>query len=109
MKSASPGLRGLKTIRDFELNEKIVFLRLDLNVPLDHGKITDLTRIRESLPTIRYALEKGARLVMASHLGRPKDSEDRQYSLEPVAKELSHQLGVEVILFDEPRSYAIRP
>ena len=109
MKSASPGLRGLKTIRDFELNEKIVFLRLDLNVPLDHGKITDLTRIRESLPTIRYALEKGARLVMASHLGRPKDSEDRQYSLEPVAKELSHQLGVEVILFDEPRSDAIRP
>jgi phosphoglycerate kinase len=109
MSATSPGLRGLKSIRDFDLNDKVVFLRLDLNVPLEHGKITDLTRIRESLPTIKYALEKGAHLVMASHLGRPKSAEDRQFSLEPVAKELSHQLGIEVILFDEPKSDALRP
>ena len=109
MSATSPGLRGLKTIRDFELNDKVVFLRLDLNVPLEDGKITDLTRIRESLPTIKYALDKGAHLVMASHLGRPKSAEDKQFSLEPVAKELSHQLGIEVILFDEPKSDALRP
>lgn len=102
------GLKGIKTIRDFELNEKVVFLRLDLNVPLDHGKITDETRIRESLPTIKYALEKGAKLVMASHLGRPKSAEDKQYSLEPVAKRLSELLGIEVILLEDPRSDAIK-
>jgi phosphoglycerate kinase len=105
----TPGLKGIKTIRDFELNEKVVFLRLDLNVPLDNGKIGDETRIRESLPTIKYALEKGAKLVMASHLGRPKTAADKQYSLEPVANRLSELLGVEVILFDEPKSDALRP
>jgi len=102
------GLKGIKTIRDFELSEKVVFLRLDLNVPLDHGKITDETRIRESLPTIKYALEKGAKLVMASHLGRPKSAEDKQYSLEPVAKRLSELLGIEVILLEDPKSDAIK-
>jgi phosphoglycerate kinase len=105
----SPGLKGLKSIRDFDLSDKVVFLRLDLNVPIENGKITDTTRIRESLPTIRFALEKGAHLVMASHLGRPKSADDKQFSLEPVAKELSSQLGIEVILFDEPKSDAIRP
>jgi phosphoglycerate kinase len=104
----TPGLKGIKTICDFELNDKVVFLRLDLNVPIDDGKIGDETRIRESLPTIKYALEKGAKLVMASHLGRPKSAADKQYSLEPVAHRLSELLGVEVILFDEPKSDAIK-
>ena len=104
----SSGLKGIKTIRDFELADKVLFLRLDLNVPLEDGKITDETRIRESLPTIKYAIEKGAKLVMASHLGRPKSAADKQYSLEPVAHRLSELLGVEVILFDEPKSDAIK-
>lgn len=102
------GLKGIKTIRDFDLNEKVVFLRLDLNVPIKDGKITDETRIRESLTTIKYAIEKGAKLVMASHLGRPKTAEDKQYSLEPVAKNLSEHLGMEVILVEEPKSDAVK-
>lgn len=106
---SSQGLKGIKTIRDFELTGKVLFLRLDLNVPIDEGKITDETRITASLPTIKYALEKGAKIVMASHLGRPKTAADKQYSLEPVAKRLSELLGVEVILFDEPKSDAIKP
>ncbi len=104
----SSGLKGIKTIRDFELADKVLFLRLDLNVPIEHGKITDETRIRESLPTIKYAMEKGARIVMASHLGRPKSAADKQYSLEPVAHRLSELLGLEVILFDDPKSDAIK-
>ena len=104
----SSGLKGIKTIRDFELANKVLFLRLDLNVPIESGKITDETRIRESLTTIKYALEKGAKIVMASHLGRPKSAADRQYSLEPVAHRLSELLGIEVILFDEPKSDAIK-
>ncbi len=90
------GLKGIKTIRDFELQGKTVFLRLDLNVPLDNGKITDETRITASLPTIRYALEKGAKLIIASHLGRPKSAADKKYSMEPVAKRLGELLNVEV-------------
>lgn len=102
------GLKGIKTIRDFELQDKVVFLRLDLNVPIKDGKIMDETRIRESLVTIKYALEKGAKLVMASHLGRPKTAADKQYSLEPVAKNLSEHLGIEVILVEEPKSDAVK-
>jgi phosphoglycerate kinase len=102
------GLRGIKTIRDFVLTDKVVFLRLDLNVPIENGVITDETRIRESLPTIKYAIEKGAKLVMASHLGRPKSANDKQYSLEPVAKRLSDLLEIDVMLFDDPKSDAAK-
>jgi len=102
------GLKGIKTIRDFQLQDKVVFLRLDLNVPLDHGQITDETRITASLPTIQYALEKGAKLVMASHLGRPKGPGDKKYSLEPVADRLTELLKKEVILVEEPRSEAVK-
>jgi phosphoglycerate kinase len=104
----TPGLRGIKTIRDFELTGKVLFLRLDLNVPIENGKITDETRITASLETIKYALERGAKIVMASHLGRPKSDKDRQFSLEPVAKRLSELLNIEVILFDEPKGEAIK-
>lgn len=101
------GIEGLKTIRDFDLKERIVFLRLDLNVPLSKGVITDDNRIRESLPTIKYAIEQGAKLVIASHLGRPKSAQDREFSLEPVAQALTEKLGVEVILVEEPASEAM--
>ncbi|MBX2995910.1 MAG: phosphoglycerate kinase [Bdellovibrionaceae bacterium] len=102
------GLRGIKTIRDFELDGKTLFLRLDLNVPLEKGKITDETRITASIPTIRLALEKGAKVVMASHLGRPKSPEDTQFSLEPVAERLSELLGMDVILAERPDSEAMK-
>lgn len=104
----SNGLKGIKTIRDFELAGKTVFLRLDLNVPLENGKITDETRITASLPTIKYALEKGAKLVIASHLGRPKSAKDKQYSMEPVAKRLGELLNYEVVLMDEPSSDGVK-
>ena len=100
------GLKGIKTVRDFELEGKVVFLRLDLNVPMENGKITDENRITASLPTIQYCMEKGAKIVMASHLGRPKSKDDMQYSLEPVAKRLQELLNAEVILIEEPDSDA---
>lgn len=100
------GLKGIKTIRDFELAGKVVFLRLDLNVPIEEGVITDDTRIRESIPTIKYAMEKGAKLILASHLGRPKQSGDKKYSLEPIALDLQTKLNAEVILVSEPSSDA---
>jgi phosphoglycerate kinase len=103
------GLRGIKTIRDLEIAGKVLFLRLDLNVPLENGKITDETRITSSLPTIKYALEKGAKLVLASHLGRPKSAADKQFSLEPVGRRLSELLEMEVLLLDEPTSDSIKP
>lgn len=102
------GLKGIKTIRDFELQGQTVFLRLDLNVPLDNGRITDETRITASLPTIKYALEKGAKLVIASHLGRPKSAQDKKYSMEPVAKRLGELLNVEVVLMEEPSSEGVK-
>lgn len=104
MSNVSTGLKGIKTVRDFNLEGKVVFLRLDLNVPMENGKITDENRITASLPTIKYCMEKGAKLVMASHLGRPKSKEDHEFSLEPVAKRLQDLLNVEVILVDEPDS-----
>ena len=102
------GLKGIKTIRDFELNDKNLFLRLDLNVPIEGGKITDETRITASLPTIQYALEKGAKIVLASHLGRPKAFGDKKYSLEPVANRLTELLKREVILVEDPKSDAVK-
>ncbi len=104
----SSGLKGIKTVRDFELSGKTVFLRLDLNVPLDGGRISDETRITASLPTINYCLEKGAKLIIASHLGRPKSAEDKKYSLEPVAKRLSELLNKEVVLMEEPSSEGVK-
>jgi phosphoglycerate kinase len=81
------------SIRDIEVKGKRVFLRVDYNVPLDEaGQITDDTRIRASLPTIRYALERGARLIVASHLGRPKGKPNPKMSLKPAAARLSELL-----------------
>ncbi len=81
------------TIIDLDLRGKRVFIRVDFNVPLKDGVITDDTRIRESLPTLRLAMQKGGRLVLASHLGRPKGGPDAKYSLLPVAKKLEQLLG----------------
>jgi phosphoglycerate kinase len=81
------------TIRDLELAGKRLFVRVDFNVPLKDGVVTDDTRIRETIPTLRLAIEKGARLVVASHLGRPKGGPDPKFSLWPAAKKLEELLG----------------
>ncbi len=81
------------SIRDLEMKGKRVFIRVDFNVPLEGGKVTDDTRIRDTLPTLRLAIERGARLVLASHLGRPKGKPDPKYSLAPVAARLRELLG----------------
>src|ERR1700681_2608879 len=84
------------SIRDLELGSKRTFIRVDFNVPLDGARVTDDTRIRETLPTLEYARSRGARLVLASHLGRPKGKADPKYSLRPVAAKLAELLGVSV-------------
>ncbi|HLZ13760.1 MAG TPA: phosphoglycerate kinase [Candidatus Acidoferrum sp.] len=81
------------TIKDLELRGKRVFIRVDFNVPLKDGVVTDDTRIRETLPTLKLAMEKGARLVLASHLGRPKGGPEPKYSVHPAAKKLEELLG----------------
>ena len=101
------GLSGIKTIDQLHLHERRVFLRVDFNVPMEKGRITDDTRIRAALPTLKYALEKGAKLVVASHLGRPEKPEDRaKYSMEPVAARLNELIGVDVVLVEDPASDA---
>jgi phosphoglycerate kinase len=82
-----------KTVRDIEVAGKRVFLRADLNVPLDDGKITDDTRIRACLPTIVHLLERGAAVILASHLGRPRGKVNDALRLKPVADRLSQLLG----------------
>jgi phosphoglycerate kinase len=81
------------TIQDMDLRGKRVFIRVDFNVPLKDGVVTDDTRIRETLPTLKLAMEKGGRLVLASHLGRPKGGPDPKYSVKPAAKKLEVLLG----------------
>src|SRR5437868_2290164 len=105
----SKTLAGIKCIEDFQLEDKRLFLRLDLNVPLDGHKVADDTRIRAAMPTIRYAVDKGAKIILASHLGRPKGPQDRdKYSLEPVAAYLNDHLKKEIILVEEPSANATK-
>ena len=88
-----------KTIRDIDLKGKKVFVRCDFNVPMNEEReITDNTRIVAALPTIKYLLEQKCKIILASHLGRPKGEVKPEYSLAPVAKELSRLLNKEVIM-----------
>ncbi|HET7218321.1 MAG TPA: phosphoglycerate kinase [Vicinamibacterales bacterium] len=82
-----------RSVTNLDLSGKRAFIRVDFNVPIKNGQITEDTRIRASLPTIKYALEKGATVILASHLGRPKGKPNPEYSLRPVAARLSQLLG----------------
>lgn len=91
-----------KTIKDIDLKGKKVFVRCDFNVPLDeNGNITDNRRIVAALPTIKYLLEQNCKIILASHLGRPKGEVNPKFSLKPVANELSKLLGKEVKLAED--------
>src|ERR1700678_660552 len=87
------------SIRDLQLKGQRVFIRVDFNVPTSNGVVGDDTRIRETLPTLRLAADRGARLVLASHLGRPKGKVDSKYSLAPVAARLQELLGGKLVAF----------
>ncbi len=90
---------GLRTIRDIDLTGKRVLMRVDFNVPLKEGVVTDATRIETALPTVKYILEQnGTSLVVMSHLGRPKGVKNQAFSLAPVARKFSELLGREVIM-----------
>src|SRR5277367_1629238 len=85
------------SIRDLDLTGKRVFIRVDFNVPLERGQVAEDTRIRETIPTIKFAINRGARLILASHLGRPKGKPDPKYSLKPVVARLAELLGKAVV------------
>src|SRR4030066_572071 len=92
----------MKYIDQLDLKGKKVFLRVDFNVPMDKsGNVTDDTRVRAQLPTIKYALDKGAKVIIASHLGRPKGKRVEELSLKPVAPILSGLIQQEVVFIDE--------
>src|SRR3990170_3202414 len=101
-----------RSVKDLDLAGKRVFIRVDFNVPIKNGTIGDDTRIRASLPTIQYALEQGATVILASHLGRPKGKPNPEYSLKPVADRLSELLGRPVVFaadcVGEPAISAVR-
>ncbi|EDL62845.1 phosphoglycerate kinase [Bacillus sp. SG-1] len=90
-----------QTIKDIDLKGKRVFCRVDFNVPMSEGNVTDETRIKAALPTIQYLSEQGAKVILASHLGRPKGQVVEELRLTPVAKRLSELLGKDVAKTDE--------
>jgi phosphoglycerate kinase len=93
---------AIKSIKDLDIKGKRVFIRVDFNVPLDQaGAVRDDTRIRRSLPTIRYAMQQGAKIILASHLGRPKGERKPEMSLKPVGARLGDLLGERVAFADD--------
>lgn len=98
-----------KTVEDIDVKNKKVIVRVDYNVPLDeNGNVTDNTRIRLSLPTLNYLLERNAKVILMSHLGRPKGAVEEKYRLTPTAKELEKLIGKPVKKFDETFSRQIK-
>jgi phosphoglycerate kinase len=91
----------MKTIRDLQIDGRRVFIRVDFNVPIEDGAITDDTRIRAALPTIRYALQHRATVILASHLGRPKGKPKPEFSLKPVAEHLAQLLNQPVAFAED--------
>lgn len=92
-----PGGQLIKTLADGDFKNKRVFVRVDFNVPIKDGVVTDDTRIKAAIPTLKFLKEKGAKLIVASHLGRPKGKVDPKYTMEPVGALLGEYLGSDVI------------
>src|SRR4030095_10451592 len=92
---------GKLSIKDLDLKGKRVFVRVDFNVPLKNEAVEDDTRIRATIPTIEYAISQGARVILASHLGRPKGERVDKYSIRPVAAHLSKLLSKPVAFADD--------
>jgi phosphoglycerate kinase len=90
-----------KTVKDADVRGKRVLVRVDFNVPLADGLVTDDTRVRAALPTLRYLVDHGARVIVVSHLGRPKGEPDAQFSLRPVRRVLQRLLGRNVVFVDD--------
>ncbi len=90
-----------QTVKDVDVRGKRVLVRVDFNVPLSEGTVTDDTRVRAALPTLRYLVDHGARVIVASHLGRPKGAPDPQFSLRPVRRVLQRLLGRNVVFVDD--------
>lgn len=99
-------LNPIPKLTDFEYKDKRVFLRVDFNCPIKNGKVSNDNRIREALPTINYLLEHGAKVTIASHLGRPEGKKNLKYSLAPVADRLQELTELEVVFIDDPLSDA---
>ncbi|MFB6468627.1 phosphoglycerate kinase [Cytobacillus sp. Hz8] len=97
-----------KSVKDVDLKGKTVFCRVDFNVPMQDGQVTDDTRIRAAIPTIQYLMEQGAKVLLASHLGRPKGKIVEEMRLTPVAKRLSELLGKDVKKADEAYGEAVK-
>ncbi|MDG0809428.1 phosphoglycerate kinase [Cohnella rhizosphaerae] len=97
-----------KSVRDVNVSGLKVFVRVDFNVPLENGAITDDTRIRETLPTVKYLVDNGAKVILASHLGRPKGEVVEELRLTPVAERLSELLGKPVVKADEAVGEAVQ-
>jgi phosphoglycerate kinase len=94
-------LDGIKSVRDLDVAGRRVFVRVDFNVPLEGKVVTDDTRVRAAIPTLKLLLDNGARVVIASHLGRPKGGPDLKCSMEPAAHKLAELMNVDVILADD--------
>jgi len=90
-----------KTVKDIDVRGKRVLVRVDFNVPLHEGSVTDDTRVRAALPTLRYLVDHGARVIVISHLGRPNGEPDPQYSLRPVRRVLQRLIGRNVVFVDD--------
>ena len=89
-----------KTVRDIDFKNKRALVRVDFNVPMKDGKITDDFRIKSALKTIDYLMDQGAKVVLMSHLGRPKGTYKPEFSLKPVAEKLEELTGKKVVFFD---------